>query len=198
MNPSVKDFGDVSRTALCFWRFLNLFMSIFFMVATGLQYNDPDPMVWMFLYGFSSIICITIVINPYVQERRLWRMLVTVHLLYTVGLLVYAILAYGHLVVKNLNILHDEEGRELCGLSLVAIWLSISMATSFGTVHPMGMFSWCVIGLCAMVPLLGTLLLYVTIDPSILPHHCKGIIQGMQNITRQFYKKNAKPFYKIH
>merc|ERR1712180_378416 len=91
---------------------------------------------------------------------------------------------------QNLNILHDEEGRELCGLSLVAIWLSISMATSFGSVHPMGTFSWCVILLCAMVPLLGTLLLYVTIDPSILPHHCKGIIQGMQNITRQFVKKN--------
>ncbi len=32
--------------------------SILFLFSAAVQYNDPDPLHWMFLYGFAAILCI--------------------------------------------------------------------------------------------------------------------------------------------
>ena len=36
---------------------LNIMFAILFAVAAVLQYNDPDPYVWIPIYAFAAIIC---------------------------------------------------------------------------------------------------------------------------------------------
>ncbi|TWF45330.1 transmembrane family 220 protein [Chitinophaga polysaccharea] len=36
---------------------LNIFLSLMFVLFAGLQYNDPDPYVWMPIYLYSAVFC---------------------------------------------------------------------------------------------------------------------------------------------
>ncbi|HEX2534724.1 MAG TPA: transmembrane 220 family protein [Chitinophagaceae bacterium] len=38
-------------------RWVNLVLVILFVVAAALQYNDPDPYVWIPLYGYGALFC---------------------------------------------------------------------------------------------------------------------------------------------
>jgi predicted neutral ceramidase superfamily lipid hydrolase len=41
-----------------FLNYLPLVFASFFLLFVIVQYNDPDPLVWMLIYGFVSIICV--------------------------------------------------------------------------------------------------------------------------------------------
>lgn len=36
---------------------LNIFLSLMFVLFAGLQYNDPDPYVWMPIYLYAAVFC---------------------------------------------------------------------------------------------------------------------------------------------
>ncbi|MBO9573448.1 MAG: transmembrane 220 family protein [Chitinophagaceae bacterium] len=38
-------------------KLFNLIFSILFVVCAGLQYNDPDPYLWMPIYLFGAVLC---------------------------------------------------------------------------------------------------------------------------------------------
>jgi hypothetical protein len=38
-------------------KIFNLFFCIIFVIFVGLQYNDPDPYVWMPIYGYCAVLC---------------------------------------------------------------------------------------------------------------------------------------------
>jgi len=35
----------------------NLIFCVLFIVSAALQYNDPDPWLWMPIYGFGAVLC---------------------------------------------------------------------------------------------------------------------------------------------
>src|SRR5206468_7543300 len=39
------------------WRALNLLMVALFLLAVAVQYNDPDPIRWMSIYGMAAVAC---------------------------------------------------------------------------------------------------------------------------------------------
>lgn len=39
-------------------RGLNLFFAIIFFISAALQYNDPDPLLWIGLYLYAALICL--------------------------------------------------------------------------------------------------------------------------------------------
>jgi hypothetical protein len=39
-------------------KYIPLLLAIFFLLFVVVQYNDPDPLVWMLIYGFVSTICV--------------------------------------------------------------------------------------------------------------------------------------------
>lgn len=39
-------------------RFINYIFVFLFIVSAGLQYNDPDPYLWMPIYLFGALICL--------------------------------------------------------------------------------------------------------------------------------------------
>ena len=38
-------------------KFFNLLFCLLFIVSAGLQYNDPDPYVWIPIYGYGAVLC---------------------------------------------------------------------------------------------------------------------------------------------
>jgi len=38
-------------------KIFNLLFSVLFIVSAGLQYNDPDPYLWIPIYLYSAILC---------------------------------------------------------------------------------------------------------------------------------------------
>jgi hypothetical protein len=38
-------------------KLFNIFFSIVFLISAGLQYNDPDPYVWIPIYLYGAILC---------------------------------------------------------------------------------------------------------------------------------------------
>lgn len=39
-------------------KILNGFMLLIFTLCVAVQYNDPDPLPWMFMYGLACIACV--------------------------------------------------------------------------------------------------------------------------------------------
>lgn len=39
-------------------KILNLILAVMFLLFAFLQINDPDPLVWIFIYGAMAVICI--------------------------------------------------------------------------------------------------------------------------------------------
>jgi len=104
----------------------------------------------------------------------------------------------GEVQLMNTTLFLKFGFREAGGILLVVAWLSISMMTSFtSAVHPLGVFNWCIISACIMTPLVGSLLLYMTINPDVLPQHCKGVIQGVHNITHNLNNIKDRPYPRV-
>ena len=39
-------------------RYISLILCVFFIGFAAVQYNDPDPLVWIILYGYAAFICL--------------------------------------------------------------------------------------------------------------------------------------------
>ncbi|NJW55053.1 transmembrane 220 family protein, partial [Salinimicrobium oceani] len=39
-------------------KFINAFFVIIFSISAVIQYNDPDPLLWMAVYGYGAIVCL--------------------------------------------------------------------------------------------------------------------------------------------
>ena len=40
-----------------FLKIINIIFVVFFVISAGLQYNDPDPYVWMPIYLYGAALC---------------------------------------------------------------------------------------------------------------------------------------------
>lgn len=103
-------------------RVANAALGLLFVFSVAVQYNDPDPVRWMVIYGLAALACVA-------WERRLAS-----RLRFAVPAVAAAwAVAWGrtvHLGVPAWTALTDwqmhaqgsEELRETCGLALVAGW----------------------------------------------------------------------------
>jgi hypothetical protein len=101
-------------------------MAVLFAFAAVVQYNDPDPLRWMAVYGLAMLTCVRAL------AARLPRLLPA---LVGLGALVWAgTLAPG--VVGRVSVgelfqsygmlsMAVEEGREMGGLLIVAVWMGL-------------------------------------------------------------------------
>jgi hypothetical protein len=127
----------------------NVFFILLFIVSAGLQYNDPDPLIWMAIYLYGAYLCFLAIRNKYSP----W--------MYIAGLSVYGLYALYLLLDSNGVISwiseHEseslvqsmkatkpwiEESREFFGLlilitvlSINMIWLSRKRKAMFREVH---------------------------------------------------------------
>ncbi|HTM22973.1 MAG TPA: transmembrane 220 family protein [Kofleriaceae bacterium] len=104
----------------------NWFMTALFVVSTVVQYNDPDPVRWMLIYGSATVACV-----QFRRHRRDWLLplLVGLAALAWAGAtlpVIFAEVRFGDLF-KSMS---DKGGsaevaREFTGLLIVAGWMAL-------------------------------------------------------------------------
>ena len=57
-------------------KILNVFFAVIFVVSAGLQYNDPDPLVWIAIYLYAAILCFFAARGKYYPNAYLLGMVV--------------------------------------------------------------------------------------------------------------------------
>lgn len=109
-------------------RITNFVLAIMFLVFAFLQVNDPDPVLWILIYGAMALVCIMAMYHVYYKSLLL---------VLAAGYSVYCVILFPGvqtwLQQENLSILFDEgmkmqylyveESREFLGLMICLIVL---------------------------------------------------------------------------
>jgi hypothetical protein len=108
-----------------FWPLSNGIMLLLFLFAAAVQFNDPDPLPWMGVYGAAAAVC-----GLEIRRRApLWAP-VTLALV----ALVWAGSIYfraGEVPISSLfaewemRDLRIEEAREMYGLTIIGVWMVV-------------------------------------------------------------------------
>ncbi len=107
-----------------FFRAANGFMCALFLLAVVVQWNDPDPVRWMAIYGAAFAVCLAVALRARVPAAApvLIAVVGLAWALATIGGGQAA--GYSHMFdaweMKSANV---EEAREATGLLIVAAWM---------------------------------------------------------------------------
>ena len=97
---------------------MTVLMLVFFGYATVMQYNDPDPLLWMTIYSVAAILCAMHLMGRLpVRAGLVFIGLIIIHGLY----LAYRIIGPRFFDEREM-IGVAEEGREMIGVIIVAAW----------------------------------------------------------------------------
>lgn len=110
-------------------KIFNLIFAIIFLFFAALQYNDPDPFVWIFIYGMMTLTCALAAWGKFYNKIAL--ALALIYLAYSIALTpsTYQILTTAPsslfdeiATMRNIQI---EEARECLGLLICLVVLAI-------------------------------------------------------------------------
>jgi hypothetical protein len=86
-------------------KILNIFFCIVFVIFAGLQYNDPDPYVWIPIYLYAAVLCALAARNRFYPSA------------YALGIAVYSIYAVYKFFCKDgvLDWIRLHHGEDIAG-----------------------------------------------------------------------------------
>lgn len=111
----------------------NIFFCLIFIVFAGLQYNDPDPYVWVPIYMYTSVLCWLAARKRYYLKYYLLG--IAVYALYAVykvfdtnGLVDWIKLHHAANIAETMKAEQPwiEESREFFGLIILIVVLGIN------------------------------------------------------------------------
>ena len=112
-------------TARAAWTAANAVMTVMFAASVVVQYNDPDPLPWMLVYGSGAVVAGLEVVR---RARVLLAAVVGLVALGWAGSIAPRVLGkvpfgdmFGAFEMKHTGI---EESREMYGLLLIAVWMA--------------------------------------------------------------------------
>lgn len=85
-------------------RYILYFLSFLFVLFAGVQYNDPDPVLWMLIYGVVAMVA---VLKIYFSKVNLNPLILTLIALYTLYALTY--------IPSFLEFMHQSDKIDLVG-----------------------------------------------------------------------------------
>ena len=95
-------------------RIANGIMLVLFISWAGFQYNDPDPLTWIFVYGAAALGCLLFFFGLLPRYTSL------AYVLLCLGGALYLLIR----VISGHEFIFDEQGREMMGLLISAGWIS--------------------------------------------------------------------------
>ncbi len=112
-------------------KIFNIVFAIIFLAFAAVQYNDPDPFLWIGIYGMMTIVCVLAVIGRFYKIFMITLM---------VGYLVYAAMLLPACItwlqsddrsllfddIAKMQFPYIEETREFLGLMICIIVLLIN------------------------------------------------------------------------
>ena len=101
-------------------KFLMYFFVLIYVLSAAVQYNDPDPLVWILSYLLPAIVCFDR--SKRKRDTFLYLALGSVYVLWGINQFPpqWEGLMFEHLSMKTINV---ELGRESLGLGMCAIGL---------------------------------------------------------------------------
>lgn len=93
-------------------RWLYVFVALLFACFAVVQYNDPDPLIWILAYGYAA----AVTIPPIFGRHTLWPAL---------GLALYLGWSFTLIGTVDAHWIEVEEARESLGLLLAALWMGV-------------------------------------------------------------------------
>lgn len=115
-------------------RTFNLVMSLLFVLFAVLQYNDPDPLVWITIYLFAAFLCWKAYAG--VQHRKLTILAISIYSIYAIyllfdrnGVLSWATEHAAESLVHSMKAEKPwiEETREFGGLAILIITMVVKL-----------------------------------------------------------------------
>jgi hypothetical protein len=105
------------------WMMLNVLFAVLFLFAAVVQYNDPDPLPWMLIYGAAIVACLLVL-----RRSRAWIVPAAIALcaLVWAGLLAPAAQGvrfrdmFAEFEMRDAGI---EVAREVFGLLIIGAWM---------------------------------------------------------------------------
>lgn len=122
-------------------KFVNLLLALMFMVFAFVQINDPDPVVWILIYGSMAAVCILAAFKIYYRVVLLIMLAIFV---------VYSVVFFNGVMEwfsqPDKSVLFDdvmkmqhpyiEESREFLGLMICIVVLAIHLILSTKKLQP--------------------------------------------------------------
>lgn len=120
-------------------RILNFILALMFLAFAFVQVNDPDPVLWILVYGAMATMAIMAIFQYY--PRKFLVAILVLYLAYGVYMLIYhpGVLQWLQSEnkadifddVKKMENLYIEESREFLGLLICLIVLIFYVAMAF-------------------------------------------------------------------
>lgn len=107
-------------------RLLNLVFLALYLLSVAVQYNDPDPVRWGFIYGAAAAVCIWALLKP--VPRWAPAFVGAAALVWMILLLpkVFGQVGFTEMFREvGMSTMEIEEGREAIGLALIVIWMVV-------------------------------------------------------------------------
>ncbi len=94
-------------------------MSVLFLVCVGLQYNDPDPYIWMPIYGIAALFSWRVFQRKPIHRSAAW--------IFALFCLAYSVFSLQHWIVgaRSTEMKAGEDLWEGLGLLITAVWISV-------------------------------------------------------------------------
>lgn len=108
------------------FNFCNGLMLAMFLFSVAVQYNDPDPLVWMTVYGLAALACVLAWRRPAVAMAPAALGAACLFWVATLAPQVLGRVGFGELFAAwEMQDTRVEVGRELGGLLIVTIWMAV-------------------------------------------------------------------------
>jgi len=103
-----------------FFKFLGGVFALLFLFSAVLQYNDPDPLLWMAIYGVAALVTLGFVFN-----KVSYKVPALVGLLGVIGFFFIFPDKFEGFAIGKGDIKNIEEAREAFGLLIIAMLMFI-------------------------------------------------------------------------
>ena len=108
-------------------KYANYFFLVIFLLCTAVQYNDPDPVRWMILYGAAATCCFL-----YAVRKLPIYLALSTAVVACIWILLLVPFVWGKPIPLDevFSMIHMispgvEEVREIGGLAIVVAWMSV-------------------------------------------------------------------------
>jgi general stress protein CsbA len=116
-----------------FMKIFNIFFCLVFILFAALQYNDPDPYIWMPIYLYTAVLCVLAARKQF--HRGAYLIGILVYLIYATylffdryGVMDWAVNHHAENIAQTMKATKPwiEETREFFGLFILIIVLLVN------------------------------------------------------------------------
>ena len=110
----------------------NYFMLLIFLLCMVVQYNDPDSLIWMTMYGLAAITCVLSIWDKIHFSISIF--IGFIGIVWALTLLPDVISSYSttdNLFTWKMNGFGVEKVREIGGLFIIILWMSILTLSNY-------------------------------------------------------------------